>query len=222
MIELLRKTKVFSVPFFILVGGSSLILIFFDKVEIALWINTHNNNALDIFFRYFTHFGDGVTALIISLVFLLFNIRKGSILLISYLLSGLIIQMLKIHVFPDLLRPISLIGNSAAIHLVEGVRIWDIQSFPSGHTGTAFAMFFCLVAYTDKTRLQFLGLIASVLIAYSRLYLFQHFLPDVIAGAVIGTCTSLFMLTLFEKYKLFNRLDHSLFSSKRIIDENNS
>jgi membrane-associated phospholipid phosphatase len=222
MIELLRNTKVFSVPLFILVGGSSLLLIFFDKIEIALWINSHNNMFLDYFFQYFTHVGDGITAFIVSLVFLLFNIRKGSILLISYLLSGLIIQMLKIHVFPDILRPISLIENSAAIHLVDGVKIWDIQSFPSGHTGTAFAMFFCLVAYTDKAHLQFLGLITSVLIAYSRLYLFQHFLPDVVAGAVIGTFTSLFLLTLFEKYKLFNRLDHSVFPTMRTYAEKNN
>lgn len=219
MIELLRKTKVFSIPFFILVGGSSLLLLFIDKIEIALWINSHNSKIPDLFFQYFTNVGDGITALIVSLVFLLFNIRKGSILLISYLLSGLIIQMLKIYVFPDVLRPISLIGNSTAIHLVDGVKIWSNQSFPSGHTGTAFAMFFCLVAYTDKTRLQILGLIMSVLIAFSRLYLFQHFLPDVVAGAVIGTFSSLFLLTLFEKYKIFNHLDHSVFPSKRSYAE---
>ncbi|MEI7829205.1 MAG: phosphatase PAP2 family protein [Prolixibacteraceae bacterium] len=222
MIELLRKTKVFSVPFFILVGGSSLLLLFYDKIEIALWINSHNNKFLDFFFQYFTHVGDGITAAIVSLVFLMFNIRKGSILLISYLLSGLIIQMLKIHVFPDILRPISLIGNSSAIHLVEGVKIWGIQSFPSGHTGTAFGMFFCLVAYTNNTWMQFLGLITSVLIAYSRLYLFQHFLPDVVAGAVIGTLTSLFLLALFEKYKLFNHLDHPVFKTKRTYAEKNN
>jgi membrane-associated phospholipid phosphatase len=222
MIELLRKTKVFSVPFFILVGGSSLLLIFFDKIEIALWINSHNSKFLDFFFQYLTHIGDGITALIISLLFLLFNIRKGSILLIGYLLSGLIIQMLKIFVFPDILRPILLIENSPAIHLVEGVKIWGSQSFPSGHTGTAFALFFCLVAYTDKTRLHILGLITAVLIAYSRLYLFQHFLPDVVAGAVIGTFTSLFLLLLFEKYKIFNRLDQSVFPTKRTYAEKNN
>jgi membrane-associated phospholipid phosphatase len=222
MIELLRKTKVFSIPFFILVGGSSLLLLLFDKIEIALWINSHNSKFLDLFFQYFTYLGDGLTAVIVSLVFLAFNIRKGSILLISYILSGLIIQMVKIFLFPDILRPISLIGNSAAIHLVEGVKIYSNHSFPSGHTGTAFALFFCLAAYTSNTRLQIIGLFTSVLVAYSRLYLFQHFFTDVVVGAVIGTLTSLSLLALFEKYELFNRLDHPIFTTKRTYAEKNN
>jgi membrane-associated phospholipid phosphatase len=215
MFELIQRTKIFAIPFFILVGGSTIFLLFFDKIEIALWINANNNGFLDIFFSWFTNLGDGIAAIIISLIFLLLNIRKGLILLTSFLLSGSIIQILKIFVFPDILRPIALIGHSSAIHLVEGVAIWDMQSFPSGHSGTAFALFYCLSAFTDNYRIQLMGLLAAILVAYSRMYLFQHFLPDVVAGAVIGTFTSLALLTLFEKFNVLDKLNHSVFPTKR-------
>lgn len=215
MIGLLRRTKAFTVPFFLMVGLSSLLLLFYNKIEIELWINARNTPFFDIFFKYFTHLGDGVTAAIISLIVILLNIRKGVILLLSYLISGLIIQVLKIHVFPDILRPIGMIELTPAIHLVEGVKLWGIQSFPSGHSGTAFAVLFCFAAFTNSQKIQFLAFITAVFLAYSRLYLFQHFLTDVIAGAVLGTFTSLVFIIVFDHWKLMNRLNKPVFPFMR-------
>lgn len=212
MIGLLRRTKTFTVPFFILTGACSALLLFYSKVEIELWINGLNTAVLDYFFKYFTHLGDGLTAALVALILLLFNVKKGTILLLSYLISGAIIQILKIHVFNDVLRPVGVIEITPAIHLVEGVKLWGIQSFPSGHTGTAFAVFYCFAAFTENRRVQALAFITAVLLAYSRLYLFQHFLPDVIAGAVLGTFTSLFFLVLFEKGQWMKKLDKSVYA----------
>jgi membrane-associated phospholipid phosphatase len=212
MIGLLRRTKAFTIPFFILVGLSSLLLIFNNKIEIELWINARNAPLFDIFFKYFTKLGDGVTAAIISLIFILLNIRKGVILLLSFLISGLIIQILKIHVFPDILRPIGMIEITPAIHLVEGVKLWEIQSFPSGHSGTAFAVLYCFAAFTNDRKIQGLAFFTAALLAYSRLYLFQHFLNDVVAGAVLGTFTSLAIILVFDHWNLMNRLNKSVFA----------
>ena len=57
-------------------------------------------------------------------------------------------------------------------------------SFPSGHTGAAFAaasaLFFC------KNRLWIAALVLAILIAFSRLYLYVHYPTDVLAGAFLG------------------------------------
>lgn len=58
-------------------------------------------------------------------------------------------------------------------------------SFPSGHTGASFAAASAL--YFRKSRFWIPALILSVLIAFSRLYLYVHFPSDVLAGAVLGT-----------------------------------
>ncbi|HEY5510863.1 MAG TPA: phosphatase PAP2 family protein [Prolixibacteraceae bacterium] len=211
MIGFLQRTKAFSIPLLILVGILSVLLIFFNKVEIELWVNAYNSAPLDFFFRYFTNLGDGITAFIVSLIFMVFNIKRGLLLLLTFIISGLFIQYLKIHIFPDIVRPVTLLKGTYVLHLVEGVKMGEIQSFPSGHTGTAFAMFFCLATFTNKTWLHVSALVTAVLIGFSRIYLCQHFLPDVIAGAVIGTFTSLVLLTLFEHNKTFMKLNHPIF-----------
>jgi membrane-associated phospholipid phosphatase len=215
MIGFLQRTKAFSIPLLVMVGILSVLLIFFNKVEIELWVNAHNSVPLDFFFRTITYLGDGVFAVIISLIFMAFNIKRGLLLLIAFVISGLFIQFLKIYIFPDILRPVLLLRNTYALHLVEGVKMYETHSFPSGHTGTAFAIFFCLASFTNKSWLQFTALLTAVLIGFSRMYLSQHFLPDVLAGAVVGTFTSLVLLTVFENNNSFNKLSRPLFSRRK-------
>lgn len=214
MIGFLQRTKAFSIPLLVLVAGSSILLIFIDKIAIELWVNALNSAPMDFFFRYFTNLGDGIVALFIALVFMFFNLKRGLILLLTFIISGLLIQFLKIHVFPDINRPIYLLRSNYVLHLVEGVKMSEIQSFPSGHTGTAFAILFCLATFTSNVRLHFAAFVTGVLIGFSRIYLCQHFLPDIIAGAIIGTFTSLVLLTLVERSKLFDKLNHPIFSRR--------
>ena len=197
-----------------MIGGLSVLLLFFSKVEITLWVNAHNSPAADYFFRYFTYLGDGVVAAVISLIFMFFNVRKGILLLITFILSGLLIQYLKIHIFPDVLRPVALIGHTYPLHLVDGVKIGDIQSFPSGHTGTAFGIFYCFAAFTKSRRIQVASFLIAVLLGYSRMYLSQHFLPDVIGGAVLGTFISICLLIMFEETNFLKRFDRPMFSGR--------
>lgn len=57
-------------------------------------------------------------------------------------------------------------------------------SFPSGHTGAAFAVVSAL--YFCKNRGWIPALVMAVLIAFSRLYLYVHYPTDVLAGALLG------------------------------------
>jgi membrane-associated phospholipid phosphatase len=215
MIDYLHKTKAFLIPFYILIAALSILLLLFNKIEIARWINVHNSESLDFFFKYYTHLGDGIAATIIALIFILFNIKNGVVLLLSFILSGLIIQILKIYVFPEMMRPGDVFENLPSFHTIEGVKLLSKYSFPSGHTGTAFGMFFCIATFTKNRKIQFFAFISAVLLGYSRLYLSLHFLPDAIAGAIIGIVISLSILTLFERYHLLRSLDHSVFSIQR-------
>lgn len=57
-------------------------------------------------------------------------------------------------------------------------------SFPSGHTTTAFALAVVLAHFFPGGRA--LWFLLAVLVGLSRLYLVEHFLADVVAGAGLG------------------------------------
>ncbi len=57
-------------------------------------------------------------------------------------------------------------------------------SFPSGHTAAAFASTAAL--YASKNRLWLPALVLSVLLAFSRMYLYVHYPTDVLGGALLG------------------------------------
>lgn len=178
---------------FILTGLSVILLN--NKTELHISMNYGHNYYFDQFFKYFTHAGDGLFAvgLIILLGVIYFKKYRWKLIILgltTIILSGAITQSLKHLVFPDADRPIRFIGKKF-LSLVQGVEMNEFHSFPSGHTTTAFALF-CILSYVFAAKnksLQIAFLLAAILAGYSRIYLSQHFLEDVITGAFIGTAT---------------------------------
>ncbi|MCS7209850.1 MAG: phosphatase PAP2 family protein [Fimbriimonadales bacterium] len=101
---------------------------------------------------------------------------------IAFLGSGLTVQLLK-HAVPRL-RP----SNLPEALVAPDERIF-YNSFPSGHTATAFALAFWVFLLTRGTRYRLWGygaLVVAGLVGLSRIYRGVHYPSDVLAGALIG------------------------------------
>jgi undecaprenyl-diphosphatase len=61
----------------------------------------------------------------------------------------------------------------------------DSSSFPSNHAANAFALAVLFAIYYPKSAWVFLA--SAVLVAYCKIYLGDHYLLDVLAGAALGT-----------------------------------
>ena len=59
------------------------------------------------------------------------------------------------------------------------------HSFPSGHTAVSFAAVAALF-FSGEKKLWKISLVAAVLIAFSRLYLYVHYPTDILGGIVVG------------------------------------
>lgn len=166
------------------------------------WINQHHNYLLDTFFKYITYFGEDYTWLFLLLYLIFVNYFQGiekskeiKILVISWLVKVFLSVSLK-NIF-NLPRPIEVYQNiKQEIHLVDGVEIAHWQSFPSGHTMTAFAFACFISVYLKQKKLAILALFVAILVGYSRMYLFQHFPRDVFAGGILGVSVVSIILTL--------------------------
>ncbi len=185
-----------------------ILLLFFTKPEIQIFINKHHSTFADFFFKNITYLGTGYFLGLLFLLLIFFSRKDALIVLLSSLLMLGIVSLLKFLIFAE--RPVSyfqyIFHTDYLFHFVEGVKIHYYGSFPSGHTATAFTLFL-LAASLPKTKnkiWQILFFILALLVAYSRMYLMQHFLIDLMFGAIVGiVCVyfSIFIINKFSKKK---------------------
>jgi len=184
-----RRYNWFLIMAIIVLSCSVLISLIFSREVIHIKINSWHSPFLDTVFKSWTLLGNGLIVLVIVLIPLFFKIRFSIILFTGYAISGLSAQLIKRLFFSDSARPVNyfhLHGIDYDLYQVPGVELHNWNSFPSGHTATAFGVFFGLSLILNSRWGQLLAFVAAFGVAYSRLYLSQHFLIDVIGGAVLG------------------------------------
>jgi membrane-associated phospholipid phosphatase len=175
-----------------------------NRSVVYLTINSWHSRWGDIVFPYITHLGSVSAAVLISLLLVVIRRPIGYVLATAYMFTATISFTLKILVgFP---RPYRyFIDQLHNIYFVPGIEVLDnLRSFPSGHSVCAFTAATVLSYYTRNKVWSLLYLSLALLVAYSRMYLNQHFLEDVSAGAVIGVFFSMIWLSYFadEKHSL--------------------
>jgi membrane-associated phospholipid phosphatase len=201
MIDFFRKTQGFFWLYGLFLLAGFWLQTRFSSEEIFLFVNNHNYKTSDSFFRYFTNLGDGIFYAVVSICLLLFvSYRDGLLSALCFAVSSLVAQGLKIFVFADRLRPKAFFENlHRKIYLIDGLEVYSMNSFPSGHTATAFSVFLLLAVLVGSRRLSWVFFIPAFLVAYSRMYLSQHFFADVYFGSLIGVGTTVGLYAIFQQ-----------------------
>ncbi|MEI6816361.1 MAG: phosphatase PAP2 family protein [Bacteroidota bacterium] len=179
-----------------------------------LYLNSHFATFLDFPFFLLTHIGD--TLLVLALLVFFWSKNKLDLLLtiiIAVLLSGLLVQLMKLHFFDDWKRPqIIFFHHIPPIHTYSTYHLFD-NSFPSGHSNTiacVFTIFAFAYRFLHKIVLLSFGFIA-LLICYTRVYLGVHFFGDILVGSLIGVCIALLIIHFIHPY-LKNKLGQLIIS----------
>lgn len=176
--------------------------VMFGKENLFLLLNNNLGVAGDYFFKYITYLGDGIIW-IPFLLWIAFKNRERMLVSIATLVfSTIIAQGIKRFILPVQPRPIVGIKDLSQIHLISGVEVAEVGSFPSGHTTQIFAMFLLLCLMYNNSKALWFGFITALLVAYSRVYQAQHFPIDLaggIAAALISVWLSYFVQMKFVR-----------------------
>ena len=163
-----------------------------DQLELHSAINRYHAGWADLFFRFITHLADGLVPTALALLFLCFGTLRSFLMMgLSCGLSAIVAQLLKRQVFDHVHRPFMFREQLNDMHWVQGVELHHHFSFPSGHSTAAFSMCLALAVIAARPRWAFLLAITASLMAFSRVYLSQHFTEDILAGAALGTLTAM-------------------------------
>ena len=205
MKQIFKENLFFFIPYFLFLVISTIILLLYTKADIHIIINKNSNIYFDTFFKNFTYLGDGLLIVFFILSLLFIKYRHFFTALITTLTTLGIIQFLKYQFVTP--RPAKYFNEiytgDYKLYLIENLDIHVKYSFPSGHTTTAFTIFMILALITNPKYkiLKFIYFVAALLVGYSRMYLSQHFLIDVVAGSIIGVSISLLVYYLMSKKK---------------------
>ncbi len=178
------------------------LLLIYSKTEIFNLLHFRGNEITDLLFRGITFLGDGLFAFAFALLAGFKKIRYALYFLIISSFSGIVVQLLKRLVFPDALRPLKYFEEMGqSLQAIAGYDNHFFYSFPSGHTATAFAIFFGLAYMIRKEYLKYLLLAVAIIIGYSRVYLLQHFPEDVLAGSLIAVLSVILFYPIVFSWK---------------------
>ncbi len=184
-------------------------------LDIAVYFHSRSGDSMWYFFEWLTQFGEGGYWILIPwAVYLAYRYLPQSLLAsitwvynnasrkmysfayigLTAFWSGLLVNILKL-IFarhrPDDFFEKDLFGITWFDH---GYRL---ASFPSGHSTTAIGVAMALALLFPRYRLPVM--IIGVMVLFSRVVLYEHYLSDTIMGAFVGAMSALY---LHRKYYL--------------------
>ncbi len=215
MLTQLKRRPFYFIVIFAFICCSAVISLLVPKQLSFEYLNQYHNNWMDSFFIRYTCLGDGLVSVLAVLVLLFTRKYKAAVLLLAaFSSSGLLACLFKN--FFSLPRPRLYFEQLHIVYsnFIDGITLSNNSSFPSGHTASAFAMATVIVLLSHKKAATSIAMIAALLVAYSRMYLGQHFLPDITAGAFLGiVCTMVSYYIIYQKQvtiKAFRKNKYSM------------
>ncbi len=214
MKEVVNETKAFLSFTLVWLAVGAVVMLLTEQRDLHLWFNAQNHPIADEFFKYATYMAEGVFAGAIVLMMFIYKIRYGVAATVSFAGAGLLAQLFKRGLFSDIKRPSKVFENIADLHFVQGVKLHSNFSFPSGHATEAFSIFFFLGFVSGNRGVQVFCFLCAMLVAFSRVYLSQHFFEDIYAGSILGTLYTTIIIALFHKRSWGNQGLLSAFDRK--------
>jgi len=195
-----------------------IVCFYFDSAVRLLFATMHNGFTEDLF-ALGRWYGNGQATAILFMIIYTWGIAAkniklrdtGLLIAISYISSGLLTLITKCVV--GRWRPYTEHGSFS----FDGWNLTgnDYYSFFSGHSQTAFAISVILAERTDNIYLKIFYYALAVNTAFSRIFHDQHWLSDVITGAIAA-------IVIGKQLVVFHNKRLQTFSQPVIIQANGS
>src|SRR5690554_1304950 len=164
------------------------------ELNIIKGIQAIRNDFFDTLFNLFTQLGDlYFFILVVVAIYWLFNKTAAFKLMYSFIISAAVNQVLKLVIRRP--RPYVADPSVGVPPLTEG------YSMPSGHAQNIGVIATSWKLAFNKRWLNYTGLVLLIIVSFTRIYLGQHYLSDVIVGLIFGIGLTIITFKLLTKYE---------------------
>ncbi len=184
------ENKWFAIPVLVFLLSCIVLLYWVPYGDEILFFNTWRKEPFNTIFRACTALGEGFVYVAIAIAALVWRYRFTALILLSGLLILPVGYVLKDQIGVE--RPKTYFEKQGVYGQVIVVPEVELNSgrtsFPSGHTMSAFALYsmLTLIAGRKHARWGLAFALLAIAVGVSRIFLVQHFLIDILAGAVAG------------------------------------
>ncbi len=203
MMQKIKLILIFSLLYVI----ALLVWVGFTGQEAAfLWVNQNLSPNAGGAAKVFSHVGETWGMVILLGICLFQHWKKGLLIGLGWLTGACYSWLFKLWLMKGAERPVAyFLKKNRTLFFVEGVEVHRFNTFPSGHTLTAFSILFLAVLAFPKMKWpgQLILFAAAALCGISRVVLVQHWPLDVAGGAVLG------MLAAITAYRILDLLPFS-------------
>lgn len=187
----------FFVPYLLVLLFALIQIINEDKGDSIKWLDMQSHKTLDLIFVELTNLGDGLSAALLALGLLFVQTRKFIGAAVALLFTLIAIALGKGVVWHDWERPRKFFESLHQFREIEGLDYHFMHPMPSGHTAAAFCIFSFLAFVSVKKTHGYMFFLFAFTVAFSRMYLAQHFLEDVVVGSLLGVLFSMLSYYIF-------------------------
>lgn len=200
MKDLLKQNQIFIFLFLTWLVVGIFVLFGTPKGDLVLFFNGNRSALGNVYFSIASRFAE-YSFILFFLAFLL-NKSFGNafIAALVWAFSGIAAQSLKR--FFEMPRPAAFFDEST-LNFIGSGKLHYAHSFPSGHTTTAFALFFVFSLFAKDKKWQILFFILALSTAFARVYLLQHFFIDVYFGSILGVLVSIIVFVSINSSNIF-------------------
>jgi membrane-associated phospholipid phosphatase len=181
-------------------------LSFIFDLAVIEWVKTHDSKPLKEFAGFLSRWGDWPELMLYGV----FGLGISLIAQRRHLFKLFVCMMIAATISGAVVNSVRLVTGRARPNNTEAVREWNglwngnefllfknkYHSFPSGHTGAAFA-FFGVPPFANRR--DWWPLLLAAGIGWSRIYLNVHHLSDVVVGAIVGLIIAAIVWRRFQK-----------------------
>lgn len=162
------------------------ILLFDEKISFQM-LKFYKHHIFNEIMKFISSCGDfGMSWLVIILLTNIYTpTRIMSIHMLIALIASTLLGQITIKTIVKRKRPCQKYPRNDLL-----VPIPSDASFPSGHTMSSFACSTVMMFYYPEFGI--IGIVYAILTAFSRLYLFVHYVSDVVVGTVLGILVGIF------------------------------
>lgn len=205
----------FNIGFLLLLLFIGALLFIMPKADGFLWLQIGHNESIISAARIITFMGDGAFLLILVAIQALWKSYKNAlVLLIAWLIGSIVVQFMKQVIFPDALRPVAwFVQQGIQLSIPENLMPFSRNSFPSGHSATAASIASIFASWHVGITKELFFLVFLIIVAYTRILLFNHFPEDVLVGIIIGFLSAKAALKIEKRWESSEKLQKSIFKT---------